>query len=60
MQPHGQTGFRRQLALYFSAQRFLTRLPVPGWIGHEPDRLARAARYFPLVGLVVGGAAGVV
>ncbi len=60
MQPHGQTGFRRQLALYFSAQEFLTRLPVPGWIGHEPDRLARAARYFPLVGLVVGGAAGAV
>ena len=51
---------QRELALYFSAQEFLTRLPAPGWVGHEPDRLARASRYFPIVGLVIGALGGAV
>ena len=45
----------REAARYFAAQQFLTRLPTPGWIEYEPGGLARAARYFPLVGLIVGG-----
>ncbi|MFV0474453.1 MAG: adenosylcobinamide-GDP ribazoletransferase [Pikeienuella sp.] len=53
-------GLRRELTLYLSAQQFLTRLPAPGRIGHEEDRLARASRYFSLVGLVVGGVGALV
>ncbi|HUW36441.1 MAG TPA: adenosylcobinamide-GDP ribazoletransferase [Rhodocyclaceae bacterium] len=46
---------RRELAYFFAALRFFTRLPVPGWVGHSQDQLDHAARYFPLVGVVVGG-----
>lgn len=41
------------------AHAFLTRIPLPRPAGEfSADRLARAAVMFPLVGLVVGGAAG--
>lgn len=45
---------RRELAYFFGAVRFFTRLPVPAWVGHSPEALNHSARYFPLVGLVVG------
>ncbi len=37
---------------------FLTRLPVPVALDHCDGRLARAAPWFPVVGLLVGGIAG--
>jgi len=38
---------------------FLTRLPFPGVKGSgKKDRLAKASRAFPLVGVVIGGIAG--
>ena len=43
-----------QLRLFFTALQFFTRLPIPRWVGFEPDWLNHASRYFPLVGLVVG------
>jgi adenosylcobinamide-GDP ribazoletransferase len=46
---------RRELEYFFGAIRFFTRLPVPGWVGHSADALNHSARYFPAVGLVVGG-----
>jgi adenosylcobinamide-GDP ribazoletransferase len=45
----------RQLQLLLCAVQFLTRLPVPALKRFEPDWTTRAARYFPLVGLLVGG-----
>lgn len=33
---------------------FYTRIPCPGWVGHEPDYLNKATRYFPLIGWLVG------
>lgn len=45
---------RRELEYFFGAVRFFTRLPVPGWVGHSADALNHSARYFPLVGLIVG------
>lgn len=45
---------RRQLELFFTALGFFTRLPVPAWVPWSPERLNQAARYFPLVGWVVG------
>ena len=47
--------FRRELEYFFGAVRFFTRLPVPGWVGHSSEALNRSARYFPAVGLLVGG-----
>lgn len=39
---------------FLTALQYFTRIPVPAWVGHGPDQLNRAARYFPAVGLLVG------
>ena len=49
-----------QLRLFFIALQFYTRLPIPNWVGFESAWLAQASRYFPAVGLVVGGMAALV
>ncbi|MCG8442977.1 MAG: adenosylcobinamide-GDP ribazoletransferase [Caulobacterales bacterium] len=46
---------RGEFAIFLLAVQFLTRLPVPREVGYSPERLAAAARYYPLVGLIVGG-----
>ncbi len=48
------------LRLFFVALQFLTRLPVPGWVGYDPDWLNGAVRHFPLVGALVGAIGGAV
>lgn len=45
---------RHQLRLFFIALQFLTRLPVPRWVGFEAHWLPQATRYFALVGALVG------
>ena len=44
-----------ELRLFFIALQFLTRAPVPRWVGFESDWLNQSARYFPAVGLCIGG-----
>ena len=44
----------RELGVFFAALRFFTRLPVPSWVGHSEQQLEQAARYLPLVGVIVG------
>ncbi|MBK6356019.1 MAG: adenosylcobinamide-GDP ribazoletransferase [Betaproteobacteria bacterium] len=51
---------RRELGAFFAALGYFTRLPVPAWVGYSPDGLARAARYLPLIGLLVGGVGALV
>lgn len=51
---------RRELAAFLGAIRFFTRLPVPAWVGHSDEGLNQSARYFPLVGVLVGGLAALV
>jgi adenosylcobinamide-GDP ribazoletransferase len=46
----------RQLKLFWCAVQFLTRLPTPALADFEPGWITRSARYFPLVGLLVGAA----
>jgi adenosylcobinamide-GDP ribazoletransferase len=43
-----------QLRLLFIAIQFLTRLPVPSWVGFEPAWLQACLPYFPVVGALVG------
>lgn len=50
----------RQVALLFAAVQFLTRLPVPALKDFQPDWTARSARYFSLVGALVGSGCAVV
>jgi adenosylcobinamide-GDP ribazoletransferase len=44
----------RQLTLFLVATQFLTRLPMPKLAGFESSWLSQSARYFPLVGVLVG------
>ncbi len=45
---------KRQFVLLLVAIQFLTRLPVPRLDRFEDDWLTRSARYFPVVGVLVG------
>ena len=44
----------RVIRAAFAAIMFLTRIPVPRWVGHDPDLLAGSTTFFPVVGLIVG------
>lgn len=44
-----------ELRLLLVAIQFLTRLPVPALPQYQAEWLQQSGRYFPLVGLVVGG-----
>ncbi|KND58279.1 Cobalamin synthase [Candidatus Paraburkholderia schumanniana] len=46
-----------ELRYFFTALGYFTRVPVPRWVGFEREYLNAAARYFPLVGAMVGGVA---
>jgi adenosylcobinamide-GDP ribazoletransferase len=46
---------KAQWTLFLLAVQFLTRLPVPADLPFSEELQARAARYFPAAGLVVGG-----
>lgn len=48
------SALRHELRIFFTALQFLTRLPVPAWVGWQPQWLQSALRHFPLVGAVVG------
>jgi len=50
----------RELRLALMALQFLTRLPVPAWVGYEPALFRRAVRHFPLVGGLIGMASAAV
>ena len=48
---------RRQALLFLVAIQFLTRLPVPRLEGFQTSWLSESARFFPLVGALVGAIA---
>jgi adenosylcobinamide-GDP ribazoletransferase len=45
---------RRQAVLFMVAVQFLTRLPTPALSGYQAQWLSSSARYFPVVGVLVG------
>jgi adenosylcobinamide-GDP ribazoletransferase len=45
---------KKEARIFFTALMFLTRLPVPKTTDHNPDYLQKAAKYFPVIGWVVG------
>jgi adenosylcobinamide-GDP ribazoletransferase len=49
-----------ELRLALLAVQFLTRVPVPAWVGYRDEWLHQCARHFPLVGLCVGAVAALV
>lgn len=54
---HGGCGARWERLLFLTALlflaaiQFLTRCPALAWVGHSPEQLNQAVRYFPLVGV---------
>lgn len=48
----------RELRLFLCAMQFLTRLPVPALKDFAPEWITASARYYPLVGQVVGALSG--
>jgi adenosylcobinamide-GDP ribazoletransferase len=50
----------QELRLFFIAVQFLTRVPVPAWVGWQAAWMNDSARHFPAVGLCVGGVAAAV
>jgi len=51
---------KAELVLLISAAGFLTRLPMPRWVGWDEGRMLRASRYFAAVGALIGLAGGLV
>ncbi|WJF91432.1 adenosylcobinamide-GDP ribazoletransferase [Paraburkholderia bonniea] len=49
-----------ELRYLLSAMGYFTRIPVPRWVGYEAYYLNASARYFPLVGALVGALGAVV
>ncbi len=43
-----------ELRLVFVALQFFTRVPMPAWVGWQDSWLNQCARYFPMVGTLVG------
>ncbi|WP_295638482.1 adenosylcobinamide-GDP ribazoletransferase [uncultured Methylibium sp.] len=44
----------RELRLFLLALQFLTRVPVPAWVGFDAALMRHAVRHFPLVGVLIG------
>lgn len=45
----------KELRIFFTALMFYTRIPVPKSTGYSSENLNKATRYFPLIGIIVGG-----
>ena len=51
---------RDEVEALLHAVQFLTRWPLPATIPYSGERFAAAARYYPLVGALIGAFAGAV
>ncbi|MBP2832967.1 adenosylcobinamide-GDP ribazoletransferase [Aquimarina sp. U1-2] len=45
---------KKEIHIFFTALMFFTRIPCPKWVNHDPDYLQLSAKYFPLVGIIIG------
>jgi len=50
----------KEIKLFICAVQFLTRVPTPQLDDFQPEWIQHSARYYPAVGLVVGGVSGCV
>ncbi len=46
---------KKEIQIFLTAVMFFTRIPCPKWVDHRPEYLQKSARYFSLVGIIVGG-----
>src|SRR5699024_3053471 len=45
---------RRELQVFLNAVMFFTKIPCPRWVDHSSELLNESARYFSMVGVIVG------
>lgn len=45
---------KREIRVFFTALMFYTRIPCPSWTDHDPEYMKESARYFSLIGWIVG------
>lgn len=45
---------KKELQIFLTATMFFTRIPCPKWVDHNPEYLSKSAKYFSLVGIMVG------
>ena len=45
---------KRHLGAILAAASFLTRLPMPLWVGKDSQAISQASRWFSLIGLLIG------
>ncbi|WP_405205963.1 adenosylcobinamide-GDP ribazoletransferase [Aquimarina sp. LLG6339-5] len=46
---------KKEIHIFFTALMFFTRIPCPKWVNHDPEYLRKSSKYFPLVGILIGG-----
>ncbi|MDO5969822.1 adenosylcobinamide-GDP ribazoletransferase [Flavivirga aquimarina] len=51
---------KRELHIFLTAIMFFTRIPCPKWVDHNPEYLSKSAKYFSLVGIIVGSVGALV
>ncbi|NGP86847.1 adenosylcobinamide-GDP ribazoletransferase [Fodinibius halophilus] len=45
---------KREIQVFLTAVMFFTKIPCPKWVDHSPEFLNESARYFSLMGIIVG------
>lgn len=51
---------KKEVHIFFTALMFFTRIPCPKWVNHDSAYLKKSARYFSLVGIIVGSISALV
>lgn len=51
---------KKEIHIFFTALMFFTRIPCPKWVNHDPKYLHLSAKYFPLVGIIIGSIGAIV
>ncbi|MFC2097239.1 adenosylcobinamide-GDP ribazoletransferase [Bacteroidota bacterium] len=51
---------KNEFKIFLTALMFYTRIPVPENTGYSEKNLNKASRYFPLIGIIVGGTGALV
>lgn len=51
---------KKELNIFFTAIMFFTRIPIPKWIDSSSETLKECAKYFSLIGIIIGAFGGLV
>lgn len=51
---------KKEIQIFLTAIMFFTRIPCPKWVDHSPEFLQKSAKYFSLVGIIVGSIGAIV